>query len=83
MTDCELAEQLFAVIKPDGFGIKSAVSAGEYVAAVIDLVEQAALKSIPLPQNLMDAVAEFADDPALDPDDIAAIREDLATIAAL
>lgn len=29
MIDHELAEQLFAVIKPDGFGIKSAVSAGE------------------------------------------------------
>ncbi|OQZ92208.1 MULTISPECIES: hypothetical protein [Mycolicibacter] len=83
MTDHELAEQLFAAVKPEGFGIKSAVSAGEYVAAIIDLVEQAALRSIPLPQNLADAVAEFADDPTLDPDDIAAIREDLATITAL
>ncbi len=59
------------------------MAAGEDVAAIIGLVEQAALRSIPLPQSLSDAVAEFADDPALDPDDIAAIREDLATIAAL
>ncbi|WP_154677656.1 hypothetical protein [Mycolicibacter icosiumassiliensis] len=83
MTDHELAEQLFAVVKPDGFGIKGELAAGEYVAAIIDLVEQAALRPIPLPQGLVDAVAEFADDPALDPDDIAAIREDLATIAAI
>lgn len=85
MTDHELAVELLTVVFPDGCRvIEGAMAAGEDVAAVIDLVEQAALKSIPLPQNLVDAVAEFADDPAaLDPDDIAAIREDLATIAAL
>ncbi|MGB5798349.1 MAG: hypothetical protein WBH51_21485 [Mycolicibacter algericus] len=59
------------------------MAAGEDVAAIIDLVEQAALRSIPLPQHLADAVGKFADDPSLAPDDIAAIREDLATIASI
>lgn len=83
MTDRELAEQLFAAVKPEGFGIKSAIAAGEYVAAIIDLVEQAAIRSIHLPQSILDAVAEFIDDPALDADDIAAVREDLATLTPL
>ncbi|MBS9536033.1 hypothetical protein KIH27_20835 [Mycobacterium sp. M1] len=81
MTDRELAEQLFAAVRPDGFGIRSAMAAGEDVAAIIDLVEQAALRTVRLPQTLLDSVAEFVDDPALDGDDVAAVREDLATLA--
>ncbi|MFL0277000.1 hypothetical protein [Mycobacterium sp. SMC-19] len=84
MNDRDLAEELFAVAAPSGdWAIKGAIAAGEYVAAIIDLVEQAAIRSIRLPQNLVDAVVNFIDDPALDADDIAAIREDLATLAAL
>lgn len=65
------------------WAIRGAIAAGEDFAAIIDLVEQAALRSIPLPKHLLDEVAAFIDDPALDPDDIAAVREDLTTIAAL
>ena len=83
MTDHELAEQLFAAVKPDGFGIKGAIAAGEDVAAIIDLVEQAAIQRIHLRQELVDAVADFADDPALDSDDTTAIREGLATLRPL
>lgn len=59
------------------------MAAGEDVAAIIDLVEQAALCAVHLPQTLLDSVAAFVDDPALDGDDIAAVREDLATLAPL
>lgn len=51
--------------------------AGEDVAAIIDLVEQAAIRGIHLSQDLMEAVDDFVDDPALADDDVAAIREDL------
>jgi hypothetical protein len=83
MTDHELAERLFAEVKPDGFGIKGAMRAGEDVAAIIDLLEQAAIHGRHLPQKLLEAVDSFADDPALDDDDVAAIREDLAQLRAV
>lgn len=80
MTDHELAEQLFAVIKPEGFGIEGAMRAGEDVAAIIDLVEQAVIRGTRLPRELLDAVEDFADDPALDDDDVAAVREDVTRL---
>lgn len=57
--------------------------AGEDVAAIIDLIEQAALCGAHLPRELLDAVAQFVDDPALAADDVAALRADLAVLAPL
>ncbi|OHV03881.1 hypothetical protein [Mycobacterium talmoniae] len=83
MTDHELAEQLLAVVNPSGDDVlEGAIRAGEDAAAIIDLVEQAAIRRVRLSQVLVDAVADFADDAALDRDDIAAIREDLAKLRA-
>jgi hypothetical protein len=84
MTDHELAEQLLAVVAPTGDAVlEDAMRAGEDVAAIIDLVEQAAIHGKRLPPELLVAVDSFADDPALADDDVAAIREDLARLRAV
>jgi hypothetical protein len=84
MTDHELAERLLAAVAPGGDSVlEGAMRAGEDVAAVIDLVEQAAIHGRQLPQEVLDAVDSFADDPALDDDDVAAIREDLVQLRAV
>lgn len=84
MTDHELAAKLLAVVSPAGDSVlEGAMAAGEDAAAIIDLVEQAAIHSVHLPQNLLDKIADFADDPELAADDVAAVREDLAKLAPL
>lgn len=84
MTDHELAERLLAVVGSAGEGTRSAITAGEDEVAIAELVEMAALKHIAIPNELLFAVRQLADDGpagALDTDDIAALHEDIATLA--
>lgn len=88
MTDHELAERLLAVVSPGGDEVfESAMRAGEDVIAIAELVEQAAIRRIAVPRDLLEAVRQLADDEEdvdgnfpLDDGDIAALREDIATL---
>lgn len=84
MTDHELAQRLLAVVGAAGDGSRSAITAGEDEVAIAELVERAALDHITIPQDLLFAVRQLADDGpggALTADDIAALHEDIGTLA--
>lgn len=84
MTDHELAQRLLAVVGSAGEGSRSAIAAGEDVIAIAELTEAAATHHIAIPNDLLFAVRRIADEgPSgpLDADDIAALHEDIGTLA--
>lgn len=83
MTDHDLAQRLLAVVGSVGDGARSAIAAGEDVIAIAELVELAATNHIAVPNDLLFAVRQLADEGAssLDADDIAALHEDIGTLA--
>jgi hypothetical protein len=85
MTDQELANRLLEMVAPNNSAVRRLIDSSEAVAAVIDLMEMAAIERIPLPRDLLEAVKEMADEGGggMDDRDMAAIREDLTTLSPL
>jgi hypothetical protein len=85
VTDQELANQLLELVAPGDDVLGGLANTSDAIAAVIDLVEMAAIDRIALPRELLDAVRDMADEGGggMDDDDIAALREDLTTLSPL
>lgn len=85
MTDQELANRLLEIVAPDNSAVRRLIDSSEAVAAVIDLMEMAAIDRIPLPRELLDAVRTMADEGGggMDEVDVASLRKDLVTLSPL
>lgn len=80
----ELAEGLLERVAPGDALFERLIAVGEPVAAVIDLLEQAAAARIPVGIDLLNAVdALLLDSETLDEIDTSSVTEDLAALRLL
>lgn len=78
----QLATKLLAVVAPGDAVFERMIAAGEYLPAVVTLVEVAAEDGCVVPTVLLDAVQRLLDDDAFDVDDDRSVAEDLGALRA-
>lgn len=81
--DRQVAQQLLAVVAPGDETIAGWIRAGESILAVATLVELAAQRRKPLPDELRAAVQALVDEDTFDADERREVVEDLTTLAHL